>query len=80
MEKLVSKKDYKPYLCISAFLAAFAVMFAVNFILPVKNIIFINHFGDIVGRATNWCYLFVCVLASYYILKIRKFKLLDLLV
>ena len=53
MEKTVSQKNYKPYLCIGAFLAIFAVMFASNFILPVKNIIFVNHFGDITARATN---------------------------
>ncbi len=78
MEKIISQKNYKPYLYIGAFLAAFTAMFTLNFILPVKNIIFINHFGDITARAGNWCYLLVCALASYYILKIRKFKLLDL--
>ena len=80
MEKTISQKNYKPYLCIWGFLAVFAAMFTLNFILPIKNIILINHFGDITGRATNWCYLLLCILASYYILKIRKFKLLDLIV
>lgn len=80
MEKITSQKNYKPYLCIWGFLAVFAVMYAVNFILPIKNIILINHFGDITARATNWCYILVCALAGYYILKIRKFKILDLIV
>lgn len=80
MEKTISQKNYNPYLCILGFLAAFITMFTLNFILPVKSIILINHFGDITARVTNWCYLLVCILASYYILKIGKFTLLDLIV
>lgn len=80
MEKTISQKDYKPYVYIAAFLAAFGTLYALNFILPIQKVIFIDHHNDITGRATNWCYLLTCALATYYIVKIRKFTLLDLMV
>ncbi len=80
MEKLFSKKDYKPYLCIGAFLAAFAVMFALNFIMPIDKTIFVYHFKSLNARALHWSELSLCVLSSYYILKMKKFVFLDFIV
>lgn len=80
MEKLVSKKDYKPYLCISAFLAAFAVMFALNFIMPIDKTIFVYHFKSLNARALHWSELALCIMSSYYILKTKRFVLLDFIV
>ncbi len=58
---------------------AFAVMFTVNFFVPIQQIVFIK-FYNIQVRSWTWCELIICTLAIYYILKLKRFTLLDLLV
>ena len=79
MEKAIFRKDYKPYLYIGAFLAVFAIMFAVNFILPIQKTILVYHFNSINARIYHWSILLICSIAIYYIFKVRKFNLLDLI-
>ncbi|MBQ3675080.1 MAG: hypothetical protein II923_05775, partial [Campylobacter sp.] len=79
MEKAIFRKDYKPYLYIGAFLAVFAIMFAVNFILPIQKTILVYHFNSINARIYHWSILLICSIAIYYIFKVRKINFLDLI-
>lgn len=60
-------------------MAVFAAMFVLNFVLSLEKTIFIP-FYNLEAIAWAWCQLIICALASYYILKIRKFTYCDLIV
>lgn len=79
MGKIKLRKNYMPYIFIGIFLAAFAIMFAINFILPLDKMAFI-HFNDITSRL--WCYsdILISLFAILYILNIKKFTKIDLIV
>ncbi len=79
VKKIQLQKNFKPYLCISIFLAIFFIMFSVNFILPIEKTLTMA-FRNITDRAWAWCEILISLIAFYYILKIRKFTFLDFVI
>lgn len=79
MKKIISKNTISPYFFIGAFITAFAIMFAINFVLPIRKV-FLIPFYNIQQRSWVWFELIICALASYFILKTRKFTPSDLVI
>lgn len=80
MEQARLKKDYKPYICMSLFLLAFAITYAVNLILPAEKTILLPFDNSINARAWTWLEILISAVAAFYIFKTRKFTPLDLVV
>ena len=70
-------KTHSQYFIILLSLAVFSVMFALNFILPIKKNSF--YYG-LNGRAWHWCEMLNSGLAIFYIFKTRKLNLKDLII